>query len=287
MADGRFDGFIYIEGTVSTEYVASESPAAAYLSLHLALARMRLLSQPADAATGAGEMPGPRVMVVGERGAGKSTLVKTLTNWAVREARARQSANDKTAVGPLVINLDVASDNSVAVPGTLSVTPARALLPTSSAIATFGSLASSGPPVPFPQSPGDLEPNIDTYAPPVNALVFWHGYLRAGANPALFEALLTAVGRAVNSKIEHGGLAAWRAGVIVDTPSEWLEKRNVPTLARAARELEVNTLFVLGNERQFVEVNKAMASNKSVKVLRVPRNDGVGSPPLSSPGMMS
>ena len=53
-------------------------------------------------------------MIVGERGAGKTSLVKTLANWRVREATAKGTKN----AGLTVVNLDI-GEGGPTMPGTM------------------------------------------------------------------------------------------------------------------------------------------------------------------------
>lgn len=234
----------HIAGRVETSYTASESPLPAYLSLHLSLARLRLLSRPysisSDLSLPDDEILPPRVMVVGERGAGKTSLVKTLVNWRVREMVGKGVTGENRGV--VVVNLDV-GEGGMTMPGTLSITKMHSLLPTTTTTCSLGTSVSSGPPVPFPLPSGPSQewkpaPSVDAYAPPVNPLVFWHGHTSPAINPQLYDVLLRSVGKALRKKFEVGGLETWKAGCIVDTPGEWAEKKGMAVVARAARELE-------------------------------------------------
>lgn len=230
-------------------------------------------------------------MVVGERGSGKTSLVKTLLNWRVRDMKAR---GGKTGV--VFVNLDV-GEGGMTMPGTLSLTSINTLLPTTTPVCPLGTTISSGPPVLFATSNTTSDwippPSIDTLAPPVNSLVYWHGHTSPNINPSLYDMLLKSVGKTLKRKLDQGGLEGWKSGVIVDTPGEWAEKKRMISVTKAVRELEseyfddlfserradlhctVNILLVVGNERLYVEMSKLMSLNKTVRVVRVPKSDGV------------
>ena len=124
----------HILGRPSTEYIAEETPVPVYFNLHLALERIRALALPVieaakvevqDPATGEtsfeyeDDRPGPRVLLIGEQESGKTTLLKTLANWAIRSGRARTEVGnvarmeepdegERRSRGVLVVNLDPA-----------------------------------------------------------------------------------------------------------------------------------------------------------------------------------
>ncbi|KAI5480267.1 pre-mRNA cleavage complex II Clp1 [Pseudohyphozyma bogoriensis] len=261
-----------------TSYLATESPLPTYLSLHLSLSRLRLLSRPssADLSQPDNEIQPPRVMVVGERGSGKTSLIKTLVNWRVREMIGKGYEGDDAGV--VYVNLDV-GEGGVTMPGTCSITKLHSPLPTTTTVSPLGTSASSGPPVPFPlptasgSTPWTPAHSIDAYAPPVNPLVFWHGHTTPNINPKLYEVLLKSVGRRLRAKFAESE-ESWRGGCLVDTPGEWAEKKGMSAVTRAVRELEVNILLVVGNERLHVEMKKLLSTNKTVTVVRVPKSDG-------------
>ncbi|GAA5942733.1 cleavage polyadenylation factor subunit CLP1 [Sporobolomyces koalae] len=288
-------------GNLDSVYVASESPIPAYLNLHLALSRLRHLSRPSsfsvtrDLSQPDDEIPPPRVLVIGERGAGKSSLIKMLTNWRNREARATLAKPGQNTAGMTVVNLDP-SDGAWTVPGTIGIVNTASLLPTTTPIATFGTSFSSGPPVPFPpptsststttDAPAPYHPpvNVDAYAPILNPLVYFYGHLSAATNEPHYDLLVKSVATAVKRKVDEGGIDGWRSGYLIDTPGEWAEKKGGgwEKVKTAVREFEVNVLLVLGSERLYVEMSKLMNTNKTVTVVRVPKSDGASDLDLST-----
>lgn len=240
----------HVAGRLETSYESSESPLPSYLSLHLALARLRLLARPstfasnpnADLSLPDDEVPGPRMMLVGERGAGKTTLVKTLVNWRTREIWAKAGGRGGAANGGgvVVVNLDV-GEGGCTMPGTMSLVSINSLLPTTTPVSSLGTATSSGPPVPFPApTSSDWHPSssIDAYAPPVNPLVFWHGHTSPNEHGPVYEQLLKRVGKALKRKLDEGGVEGWKAGCVVDTPGEWAEKKAMGNVSKAVRALE-------------------------------------------------
>ena len=75
------------------EYVSDETPMNAYGNVHIALEAMRIRALAVaqgsvvsedDDPTGTGTSDPPRVLVLGPENAGKTTVCKILTNYAVR-----------------------------------------------------------------------------------------------------------------------------------------------------------------------------------------------------------
>lgn len=244
-------------------------------------------------------------MVVGNEGEGKSTLVKTLLNWTVKSSRAR-----KEGPGTILINLDPA-DGALTVPGTFSIAPIHVPLPSSTPVLPFGSTPTSGPPVPFPptsakpaqNSDGDAAssnepkwsapPNPAVFSPLVNALSFFYGHLSLGRNPGLAEAVIRRMGESLFRRLDEGAeTALWRNGWIVDTSGEMVGKERRGLIKEAVRAFgsassagsrtsstderlaAVDVLLVLGNEKLHLEMTKLLSTNKTVKVVRVPKSGG-------------
>lgn len=182
-------------------------------------------------------------MLVGERGAGKTSLLKMLVNWRVREIWAKASGRGAASSGGgvTVVNLDV-GEGGMTMPGTLSITSMRSMLPTTTPVCTLGTQISSGPPVPFPapSNPTAWTPAsvVDAYAPSVNSLTYWLGHMTPTDNAPLFDRLLRRVGQNLKRKLEEGGVEGWKAGCLVDTPGEWAEKKGLANVAKAVRALE-------------------------------------------------
>ncbi|EEB94018.1 hypothetical protein MPER_07247 [Moniliophthora perniciosa FA553] len=93
----------HITGQPSTEYVSEETPMTAYGNLHIAFEQMRVRalrkirgSPDPDGGRGADTDP-PRVLVLGPENSGKTTLCKTLINYAVRAGQGWS---------PLLVNVD-------------------------------------------------------------------------------------------------------------------------------------------------------------------------------------
>lgn len=232
---------LYVTGAIESVYVASESTTSHYFNLHLALTRLRLQARPSSFSTTRDlsqpddEVAPPRILVVGERGAGKSTLIKMLANWRNRSERAT-AGTAKPPSGITLVSLDP-SEGTWTMPGTIGLASTSALLPTTTPAASFGTAFSSGPPVPFPPptaSSSSMETgaapfvppvNPDSYAPLVDPLIFFTGHLSPTVNEPHYQLLIQSVADAASRKVDGAGVDSWKAGWMVDTPGEWVEKK--------------------------------------------------------------
>lgn len=95
-----------VTGACDSEYTAEETPMTEYTNLHFALETMRDAST--TTSTTNTSLGGPRVLVVGPKDSGKTSLIKTLTSYATRLSRS-----------PLLINLDPSSP-LLCLPGSIS-----------------------------------------------------------------------------------------------------------------------------------------------------------------------
>ncbi|KAJ1675181.1 Cleavage polyadenylation factor subunit clp1, partial [Spiromyces aspiralis] len=170
----------YVQGNCSAEYVAEETPLTTYLNVHCALHQRRV-----DALSGSGDnVRGPRVVIVGSQDSGKTTLARTLLNYAVRHE-----------FDPLFIDLDL-SEGSVTVPGTISATPITHIIDPEDGFAGYVSASST--------------------APPETPLVFQYGSTTPKDNPRYFNALIASLARAVGKRME-ADKRAQASGMIIDT----------------------------------------------------------------------
>jgi len=62
--------------------------------------------------------------------------------------------------------------------------------------------------------------------------------------------------------------------MLIDTPAEFSDKAKGALVKLAVRALYVNVIVVIGNEKLHLEISKLMSINKTVQVVRVPKNGG-------------
>lgn len=129
---------------------------------------------------------GPRVLIVGPNNAGKTSLAKLLTAYAIRMGRQ-----------PMVINTD-SREGLLAIPGTLTATPFASILDVELG---WGSGPASGP--------GPVPEKLP--------LCYYYGLLSPEDNTRLYKPIVTRLALAATSRLAVDGEAR-RAGLIIDTP---------------------------------------------------------------------
>jgi polyribonucleotide 5'-hydroxyl-kinase len=186
---------------------------------------------------------GPRVMVVGPSEAGKSSLCKILTAYAVKLGRT-----------PLLMDLDV-SDNCLSPPGSISVCAVDAESVTIETQATTGVPVTSQPP-----------------------LVMWHGTTEL--QPQLFEVQVTALAEKVAKRFENDE-ATRTAGLIVNTSGQM--DKDLDLLVATIRTLQISVVLVLGQDRLYSLLRPRLPDSKqqqqqpdsACKIIKLPRSGGV------------
>jgi polyribonucleotide 5'-hydroxyl-kinase len=160
------------------EYTAEETPMVQYANTHFALEKLR------DEAGETGR-EGPRVLVVGPSNAGKTSLVKLLTAYAVKLGRQ-----------PMVINTD-STEGLLSIPGTLTATPFASMIDVEQGWGSSPTSTSSPVPVKLP-------------------LCYYYGLPSPEDDTKLFKPLLTRLALAATSKLADDP-AIKETGMIIDT----------------------------------------------------------------------
>lgn len=168
-----------IGGEVESDYVAEETPMLSFANLHFALEDLRDKS----VASRGAEM-GPRVLIVGPENSGKTSLVKTMTSYAVKSGRQ-----------PMVINLDP-RQGMLSVPGSFSAAAFSSIVDIEEG---WGSSPISGP------SPI-----------PVKLPLVYHYGLKDPEEGKVFKPLITRMALAVTSRLMEDE-ASKQAGFIIDS----------------------------------------------------------------------
>ncbi|KAI9842178.1 MAG: Cleavage polyadenylation factor subunit clp1 [Thelocarpon superellum] len=230
-----------VTGECQVEYVAEETPMVSYVNTHFALERARQESV-------AHHREGPRVMVVGPDNAGKTSLVKILTGYAVKAARQ-----------PLVINLD-SREGLMSLPGSLTATVFSTLVDVEEG---WGSSPTSGPsPVPVKLP-----------------LVYYYGLPSPEDNSKMFKSITTRIAVSATSRLADDP-ATKVAGCLIDTPGVISQgKGGYDIIQHLVSEFSVNVLLVLGSERLYSDMLRRFGGTKtstdeSITVLKLSKSGG-------------
>ncbi|EUC32290.1 hypothetical protein COCCADRAFT_5965 [Bipolaris zeicola 26-R-13] len=233
-----------IGGEVESDYIAEETPMMSVANLHFALESLRDKS----IASGSVEM-GPRVLVVGPENSGKTSLVKTLTSYAVKTDRQ-----------PMVVNLDP-RQGMLSVPGSFSAAAFSSIVDIEEG---WGSSPISGP------SPI-----------PVKMPLVYHYGLRDPEEGRVFKPLVTRMALAVTSRLEEDKLSK-QAGFIIDSSGAISHGKNgvYDNIEHIVSEFSVNVVITLGSERLYSDLSRKFSTRtssdptESVSVIRLDKSGG-------------
>lgn len=227
-----------------------------YVNTHFALEKLR------DEAAAAGR-EGPRVLVVGPNNAGKTSLVKLLTAYAMRMGRQ-----------PVVVNTD-SREGVLSVPGSLTA-------------ATFASIAD------VEQGWGSSPTSASTPVPVKLPLCYYYGLGSPEDAPRLWKPVVSRLALAVRGRVQDDKEVR-KAGVIVDTAGVISQGKNGYELighlvaefsskissffAGSELTIVVNVVLVLGSERVYSDLQKRFATirtpaNESIEVIKLDKSGG-------------
>lgn len=207
------------------EYTAEETPMVSYVNTHFALENLRNEAQKAG-------NDGPRVLVVGPSNAGKTSLVKLLTAYAIRMGRQ-----------PIVVNTD-SREGMLSIPGSLTATAFRSIVDVEEG---WGSSPTSGPsPVPVKLP-----------------LCYYYGLPSPEDNPKLFKPVVTRLALAATSRLQDDAKCR-ETGMIIDTPGVISQgKGGYELISHIVSEFSVNIILVLGSERLHSDMIRRFSAHKT------------------------
>ncbi|KAJ1333240.1 polyribonucleotide 5'-hydroxyl-kinase [Microdochium nivale] len=239
---GTFDAY------TAEPTAADQTPSVSHVNLHFKLEGLR--SAAASAAAGADAAMGPRVLVVGPPGSGKTSLVRTLTGWATRMGRQ-----------PMVVSTDP-SEGMLALPGTLSAAVFATLMDITT---EWGSTPTSGP------SPIPVKLPLSHY----------YGLERPEANPKLYRRVCSSLSVSATARFSDDPDVR-ASGMLIDTPGIASTGGSVgyDLLAHVVAEFSVNIIVVLGSERMTSDLQKRFGGHRTtlgeeVAVVGLDKSGGV------------
>ncbi|KXX76443.1 mRNA cleavage and polyadenylation factor CLP1 [Madurella mycetomatis] len=230
-----------------------ESPALAYLNLHLALQAQRKEETRGNHDRKGGGGGGPRVMICGPRNTGKTTLARTLVALATRMGEQ-----------PLMANVDP-REGLLALPGTVSAAVFGTVMDVEEPAGGFGvsSTPSSGP----------------SLVPVKLPMVYYFGREKVEEDMPLWKDLVAKLGSSVRAKFANDEVVR-SAGLVLDTPPVAPGKGEIEILTHVVREFAVNVVVVLGSaglsaEMQRLLENEKTAYGEPITVFPLDKSDGV------------
>lgn len=219
-----------------------------YLNTHLALDNIRKgrISLHPPSYTDPGNYVhkignGPRVMILGSEGSGKSSLCKTLLNYGVKS-------------GGKILYVDVDStEGTLTIPGSIASTPISQ-------------------PLPLPHSFAGSSLDVISY---------YFGYPSIISKPYFYLRTCESLSKVVLTKLcnEDNNFAdpvtsMKQSGFIMNTPSEFIEKGVGEEVLRKVLEMFlVNVVVVIDNERLYADLKKRY-EGLNVTVLSLPKSGG-------------
>ncbi|KAI9649677.1 Cleavage polyadenylation factor subunit clp1 [Ciborinia camelliae] len=222
------------------EYTAEETPMVSYVNTHFALENLRTEAQKAG-------KDGPRVLVVGPSNAGKTSLVKLLTAYAIRMGRQ-----------PIVVNTD-SREGMLSIAGSLTVTAFKSIVDVEEG---WGSSPISGPcPVPVKLP-----------------LCYYYGLPSPEDNAKLYKPVVTRLALAATSRLQDDGKCR-ETGMIIDTPGVISQgKGGYDLISHIVAEFSVNIILVLGSERLHSDMIRRFSTHKtdSGEVINIVKLDKSG-----------
>jgi len=228
------------------EYISEETAMNNYINLHLALDSMRQEAGDNNILNPGSLKVGPKVLIIGNKSCGKSTLAKILVSYAV-----------KTDNVPILVNLNP-RDGVFSLPGSLTATPISDRLDVES-VNGYG----------FSTTSGSLFHN------PKQPIVKNYGFTEIQQNVEHYKYQISKLGVAVLSRMEED-LSIRNAGFIIDTPSLGIKDFNV--IENIVSDFEVNVIVVMGNERLSIDLKKKFKhklESSQLNILKVRTSGGV------------
>ncbi|KAK9447501.1 Pre-mRNA cleavage complex II protein Clp1-domain-containing protein [Limtongia smithiae] len=248
-------------GTVLAEYTSDESTMSSYANLHFALEKLRVQAGETDTlyqqlmrdgrvsapnpSTPQQEGEGPKVLVIGPRGSGKTSLAKILTAYAVKMGRT-----------PIVASIDP-KEPMLSLPGTLSAASFFSMLDVEEDN-TWGSSSTTGP----------------MHIPPKNPIVYYFGSDSPVDNLRFYKSLLSRLSLAVSSRLASDHKARV-SGTIIDAAGIIDQANGYDLIDSIISEFSVNVVVTIGSERLYNDLLKRFQSRRQIAVIKVQRSGGV------------
>ncbi|CCJ28863.1 unnamed protein product [Pneumocystis jirovecii] len=229
---------IDVKGALSVHYLAEETPMLAYMNMHFAIEKLRIDATENDE-------DGPRVLLVGPEDSGKTTLLRILSGYALKQKRT-----------PILVNLDTREDIG-SIPGSVSVTSISGILDVEN---MFGSTLTTGP----------------SQYPSLVTLSYYYGYDLPTQNFKFYKSLISRLSILCASKMsetKEKGVARY-SGCIIDTSGIIDQSKGYDIIHNIISDFSVNVLIVLGSERLYSDMTRKYDNKNGVHVVKLQKSGG-------------
>jgi len=220
-----------VSSPLASEYLSEETTLKQTLNLHFAL----------ENAARSGKSP--RVMIIGPKDSGKTTLARTLSAYSLKTSKKE----------PILVNLDPSLPH-FSISTQLTATKLHDMLDVETS--TMGESVTTGPGNGIYRSQIPLVKNF--------------GLEKFNNNLELYKSLISELAFEVDCKISKSELDS--GTVIIDTP--FLNVSNWSLIQHVIDSFRVDVLLVVGNERLLVDLRKKLTLPTSFSMIKVPRSSG-------------
>lgn len=224
------------EGDCS-EYVAMNAMMAKYVSVHFALEKQRREAK----STG---IPAPRLMILGSRNSGKSTLTKILVSYATKMGNF-----------PMLVNLDP-TNPVFSPPGSLVGASVSHILDIEDG---FGLSPINGPAATHHEQP----------------LVYAFGLQDPAESPSFFSHLVSKLAKGIDERLTKDFSVA-NSGMVIDTPDSFSDvddERKLKLVTHCVSSFRINAILVIGKERLTSKLQKLLS--KDTRILNISQSGGL------------
>ncbi|KAK9476399.1 Pre-mRNA cleavage complex II protein Clp1-domain-containing protein [Lipomyces japonicus] len=254
-------------GTVLTEYTSDETVMGSYVNLHFALEKLRieasfrdeLFQQSLEQEFGSAghnavpvaaanklqskESEGPKILIIGPRSSGKTSLAKILTAYAVKLSRS-----------PIVVSLDP-KQGMLSLPGTITAASFQSLLDVEE---EWGSSETTGP----------------VQIQSKNPITYYYGSDNPVDNLRYYKKLVNQLSLVVSSRtaVDHKTRIS---GTIIDAAGIIDPAVGYELIDEIVSDFDVKVIVTIGHERLYNDLLKKFQPKKSITVVKVPRSGGV------------
>ncbi|KAI5967330.1 CLP1 [Candida margitis] len=224
------------------EYTSGETNMNSVLNLHMYVESRRQVAADHNVSN---EEPslGPRVMLLGGKQSGKTTLAKTLISYAVKMNQS-----------PILVNLNP-QDGVFALPGSISATAISDALDVESCNGYGLTTTTTG------GSPTSKQPIVKNY-----------GFTEIKENLDLYKYQISQLGITVLSRLEHDARCR-DSGVVVDTPP--LGIKDFDIIQSIISDFRIDLIVVLGNEKLTIDLKKKLSHKSNLQIVKINKSPGV------------